>query len=576
MGIHIDNNSAILIVDDFVSMRKLITKNLNQMGYSNVYNAENGQEALDILNRYHDIKIVITDWNMPVMLGIDLLKAIRANDHLHNLPVMMVTGEIQRHQVHKALAEGASDFLIKPFTIGELQARINRIIANLKAGKVIGIGDNSYREGNLLSTQMHSALFERIPSMRDYQTTTTVTSQVSKPEIQKPSLSISESMTVKMTKQATLLVVDDVPDNIHVLVGYLQQDYKVLATTSGAAALKILNNISSQNKELPSLILLDIMMPEMDGFEVCKRIKAIPSLCHIPIIFLTAVDDVQTVANGFEQGAVDYVIKPANPVVLKARVKTHVIQAKAFESLKQQNEIIQENMRLQNEVAHITRHDLKNPVGGIINFVDLMLSDDTLTEDQRDMLSTIEGSARLVLNIINLSLDMAKMEQGTYQLQPSPLDLIRIVRRTLQDKSAEIKSKSIQISSKISRGLTTETKSTLPTFNVVGDEILCYSLFANIIKNAIEAAPDNTEVTIIYHVDAEHKFGAVSIINIGAVPLSLRDHFFDKFSTAGKKGGTGIGTYSAKLLTEVQHGKIKMETSDDKNETTITISLPLN
>jgi DNA-binding response OmpR family regulator len=491
----------------------------------------------------------------------------------------LVSGEIQRSQVEEALAAGASDFLIKPFTLGELQTRFNRIIANLEKGKVVGIDKSAHHtDSTKEEPPMSSALFERMPSMKGYQAGAIECCQ-SQDEIETPAaLTLSESTNVENTKQATLLVVDDVPDNIHVLVGYLQQDYKVLATTSGAAALKILNNMINKNKMLPSLILLDIMMPEMDGFEVCKRIKSIPILSHIPIIFLTAVDDQQTIVHGFELGAVDYVTKPANPVVLKARVKTHVIQAKAFESLKQQHDMSQENMRLHEEVQQITRHDLKNPIGGIINFTDLMLSDKSLTADQRDMLSTIEGSARLVLNMINLSLDMAKIEQGTYQLQPTPIDLIHIVRRTMKDKSADIKSKKLRISGKVIRAKTTEQTNNAPTtsFTVIGDEILCYSLFGNVIKNAIESAPENSDMAIAYQTEADQQFGSVSITNTGVVPLSIRDRFFDKFSTAEKKGGTGIGTYSAKLLTEVQHGTISMMTSDEKNETTITISLPLH
>jgi signal transduction histidine kinase len=109
---------------------------------------------------------------------------------------------------------------------------------------------------------------------------------------------------------------------------------------------------------------------------------------------------------------------------------------------------------------------------------------------------------------------------------------------------------------------------------VLGDELLCYSLFGNLVKNAIEAAPEGGTVAVVYHAD-EEGYGTVTITNPGAVPASIRDCFFDKFMTAGKKGGTGIGTYSAKLLTEVQNGRIEMATSDEANETTLTVSLPL-
>jgi signal transduction histidine kinase len=314
------------------------------------------------------------------------------------------------------------------------------------------------------------------------------------------------------------------------------------------------------------------MMPEMDGFEVCRRLKATPELAAIPVIFLTAADDAQNVVNGFELGAVDYVTKPANPTVLKTRVRTHLTRTKAFEELKQQHAVLAENMRLREEVDHITRHDLKNPIGGIMNFADLLLSDQNLSADQRDMIATIGDSARLVLNMVNLSLDLVKIEQGTYELQAAPIDLVAIVRRTLTDKAAEIAAKKIEVHNTLRRP---QAEGDL-SFKVMGDELLCYSLFGNLIKNAVEAAPQGSVLAIVYQQDeVEEGYGAVEIINGGVVPAKIREHFFDKFVTAGKQGGTGIGTYSARLLTEVQHGRIRMNTSDEKNATTLTVSLPL-
>jgi CheY-like chemotaxis protein len=120
-------------------------------------------------------------------------------------------------------------------------------------------------------------------------------------------------------KPATILVVDDVPDNIDVVAGILKQDYKVRAATSGERALKIINSDAP-----PDLVLLDIMMPEMNGFQVCQKIKANPDTQDIPVIFLSAMDADTDIVQGLELGAVDYVTKPPTPEVLKARVATHV------------------------------------------------------------------------------------------------------------------------------------------------------------------------------------------------------------------------------------------------------------
>lgn len=117
----------------------------------------------------------------------------------------------------------------------------------------------------------------------------------------------------------TILVIDDIPDNIHTLSGILSDEFKIKAATSGAKALKIANSFPR-----PHLILLDIMMPEMDGYEVCSILKSNPLTSDIPVIFVTAKAEVVDEQKGFEMGAVDYITKPVSPPIVKARVKTHI------------------------------------------------------------------------------------------------------------------------------------------------------------------------------------------------------------------------------------------------------------
>src|ERR1044071_2522556 len=119
--------------------------------------------------------------------------------------------------------------------------------------------------------------------------------------------------------QATILVVDDAPTNIAVLTAILRDDYRVLAAVSGEQALKI-----ARGDPAPDLILLDVMMPGMSGHEVCQHLKAESSTRKIPVIFVTAMNQVEDEAKGFELGAVDYITKPVSPPIVKARVKTHL------------------------------------------------------------------------------------------------------------------------------------------------------------------------------------------------------------------------------------------------------------
>ncbi|WP_321495169.1 two-component system response regulator [uncultured Desulfobacter sp.] len=131
----------------------------------------------------------------------------------------------------------------------------------------------------------------------------------------------------------TLLIVDDISENIDVLIGLLENDYKIKAALNGKRALKI-----TAGKNKPDLILLDIMMPDMDGYEVCRRLKECPDTKNIPVIFVTAKGDVIDESKGFDAGCVDYITKPLSPTLVKARVKTHL-------ALYNQSRILEEKVR---------------------------------------------------------------------------------------------------------------------------------------------------------------------------------------------------------------------------------------
>ncbi|RMH61826.1 MAG: response regulator [Zetaproteobacteria bacterium] len=122
-----------------------------------------------------------------------------------------------------------------------------------------------------------------------------------------------------MQQKATLLIVDDTPDNIDVLRAILKDDYRLKVATSGERALALCHQ-----DPVPSLILLDVMMPGMDGYEVCRRLKADEKTRRIPVIFVTAMNEIEDEVKGLELGAVDYLVKPVHPAIVKARVRTHV------------------------------------------------------------------------------------------------------------------------------------------------------------------------------------------------------------------------------------------------------------
>ena len=359
----------------------------------------------------------------------------------------------------------------------------------------------------------------------------------------------------KAEKQ-TILVVDDTPENIDVLDGILNNDYKIKAALNGERALKIIHG-----ENPPDLVLLDIMMPNIDGYEVCRRIKANGTTTEIPVIFITAKNEVEDEVKGFEIGGVDYITKPISPPIVLARVKTHL-------ALMRQREILKENMQLREDVERITRHDLKSPLNGIINYPAIIKSDGDLSGKQLDNLDKIIQLGRKMLNMINLSLDLYRMEKRTYTVRSEMVNVLDVINEIIAESRIRLKSKRLTVKLIVDGEVVENGKQ----FMVKGEKLLLYSLLSNLFKNAVEASPKKENITLTMN---HGRNDSVSIHNRGDVPVEIRDHFFEKYATAGKSGGTGLGTYSARLITETLGGKISLDTSA-KNGTTVRIDLPLN
>jgi len=163
---------------------------------------------------------------------------------------------------------------------------------------------------------------------------------------------------MQQQKQQTILVVDDAPENIDVLSGILRPEYKVKAALHGDKALKI-----AATQPQPDIILLDIMMPDIDGYEVCQRLKVDPKTAHIPVIFITAKVEIEDETKGFELGAVDYITKPVSPPIVQARVKTHL-------ALYDQNRELERKVKERTHELNQTRLEIIRRLGRAAEYKD--------------------------------------------------------------------------------------------------------------------------------------------------------------------------------------------------------------
>lgn len=359
--------------------------------------------------------------------------------------------------------------------------------------------------------------------------------------------------------QCTILLVDDTEENIDVLVEILGDYYELAVAMDGESALEI------AKEDLPDLILLDIMMPDMDGYEVCKRLKEAPETADIPVVFVTAKSETSDEAQGFDLGAVDYITKPISPAVVKARVKTHLALEITRKTLAEQNKELIEAAQLQEAVDRISRHDLKNPLTTILSVPQLLMMDDNVDEQQKEMLGRVEQAGLTMLNMINLSLDLFKMERGTYQLTPVEVDLAGVIRWIYREHGETAASLEVPLKLMIEGAEASDDA----VFSVPGEELLLYSMLGNLVKNGLEATPEGQELTISL---SQGDPITIAMENSGEVLAEVRDSFFEKYATAGKNKGTGLGTYSAKLIAETHKGTIGFESGNGK--TTVTVSLP--
>ena len=216
---------------------------------------------------------------------------------------------------------------------------------------------------------------------------------------------------------------------------------------------------------------------------------------------------------------------------------------------------------MQRDVDHILRHDLRTPLTGIISIPELLLDDDNLTQQQRELLDMVSVSGRKMLNQINSSLELRKIEDGSYTLQPEPCDPVGI----LQDNF---------------RILSIRSPADTPRFRLLAPEPVLLQtdcrildvIVANLLGNALEAS--DRDAPVVVELGQEQGECVIAIANNRPVPEEIRPRFFEKYVTAGKVGGTGLGTYSAWLMTKALGGTITMDTSPETG-TKVTVRIPL-
>ena len=539
-GVQLDRRKTYLVVDDFDIMRQVTSNQLKSLGAENILTAKDGVQALRIM-RQQQVDMVLSDWNMPVMSGIELLRAVRADEKLFATPFIMITAEAERARVEMAVACGVSAMLLKPYSPNQLGSRLERArtARHRRVAPAAPAADAA------------AAAAAPVPAAPGTPEGAVAAAPVV-PQASQPAASPT-SAKGKMT----VLVVDDTPDNLTLLSGILKGDYRVLLATNGAKALEICSS-----EEPPDLVLLDVMMPEMDGFEVARRMREHPNSESTPVIFVTALATNEARTSGLELGAVDFLTKPVDPQQLLSRVRNFMRYVQLRKSVQADFDNMVEMARLRDEVDHMTRHDIKGPLAGALDLVRGLIRESADSPAQASQLALIEETVSSILNMVNLSSDLLKIETGTYTLNAAPVELLPIVQSVAELQKRVFSSKEVSLEVRGVGGA---------PLRILGDATLCYSAIQNLLKNAFEASPNGANIMLSLE---DTNPVRLAILNKGVVPAAIRDRVFEKYVTHEKPGGTGLGLYSARLLCRAQRGDIELLVDDASNSTTVVVTLP--
>ena len=349
-----------------------------------------------------------------------------------------------------------------------------------------------------------------------------------------------------MNKRRTILIVDDIPKNIQLVAQNLKPlGHRLLFATSGEKTLTIL-------QENPvDLILLDIMMPEMNGYETCRKIKKDPAYANVPIIFLTAKSEVSDIVEGFDAGGADYIIKPFHNQELIKRVKTHL-------ELKIHRDQLQKRQQQLQELVHILSHDLRNSLSGITMTMDL-------ADLEKKPLDNYSGRIREMaangLGIIDLVKTMLSLEEKPFHLEPTVLK--ECLNQSLGILKPQLESKNISV-----KIIQNEDYSILaePTS-------LVNSVFNNILTNAIKFSEEESDLLI--SINKEGVLIRMTLRDYGiGIPGELQQNLFiinKAVSRDGTKGekGTGFGLSLAQKFIQAYGGTIQI-----RSETSSTREFP--
>lgn len=346
----------------------------------------------------------------------------------------------------------------------------------------------------------------------------------------------------------SILIVDDIPANLKLLGNVLKcAGYKVRPVTSGKLALQV------AEREKPDLILLDVMMPGMDGYEVCRQLKENPDLRDIPVIYISALNDTKDIVKAFTSGGVDYITKPFQAEEVIARVSTHL-------QIQQQRKDLQILNATKDKFFSIISHDLRSPFTSFLGLTSLMKDDlKTMSSTEiEEMAGWLNKSASNIFGLLENLLEWSLMQRGITSFNPESFLLSDKISGCMElSKDAALK-KEIQCFINIPVDM-----------EVYADAHMFETVIRNLVTNAVKFTPKGGRITLSSRM-AENNTILVSIQDTGTgIHKDLIGKLFQLDEQTGRKGtdgepSTGLGLIICKDFVEKNGGTIRVESEEGK------------
>ncbi len=358
-----------------------------------------------------------------------------------------------------------------------------------------------------------------------------------------------------------ILIVDDNPENIRVLSKVLKKaGYDIRAATNGTQAL------ASIEAEEPDLVLLDVHMADMNGFEVCRRVKDDQRFDKLPIIFLSALDDAVNKVQGFESGAVDYVTKPFDADEVLARVATHLTLRRTQDQLADSFEQLQRLEKLRANLLHMIVHDLKSPLFALNTSLQFLREDiaGKLDDENLETLSNILSTGGELTHMVDQMLDINQLEEGRMPIDRKQCDFAELVTIAIDAVKGISPDREIQV----------DVDQPAPA---TCDANLVRRVIENLVSNGLIHTPPDKPLSIEVKRGTDDVLFSVTDQGSG-VPDDLKERIFEKFATAqarkdGEYHSSGLGLAFCKLAVEAHDGHIGVASAEGAGAT-FWFSLP--